>query len=519
MLNKTSVHGTASSTHVPSQDSWLKKNVLTFDGGGVRGFYSLLFMQRLMQFIASEEKDRGLISLVSREPLGTREKRVTSFSPCCEPRNLSHRDGNEDGYTPFLPCHYFDYIGGTSTGGLIAIMLGRFRMTVEDCIDEYTHLAGDVFGHPRHLHDMNTYGLIKRCKYDTKRFEAVIKDVIVRRVESGRNDLSNALFDTELGLCRVLVIANRIASEGVVTDLRLFRSYEINNHQKPERRPTQLLFPKDPRDEHGGRSGDLSVWQVARATTAAPLYFEPMEILTDGNPRQVRTNSWPKKYDSSPKPYRERLEDGGLGHANNPSKVMYDELTDNLPNNMSIGTFVSIGTARPMEQPTGPRLFRIIKGSISRLGNPEHIHNQMKNIVSKNQSFSYYRLNQPNGLSGIEMDDWDPKPSGKDTMKMMKSTFDAYIGSTEMVRYMQRCAKELVTARRARAEANLPKWERFAVGRHFYCRIPNCPDDEVRREIDEVKFIAHLKDGHNMRDDDIQAALRECEGQWAYRGR
>ncbi|KAI1458357.1 FabD/lysophospholipase-like protein, partial [Annulohypoxylon moriforme] len=466
-----------------------------------------------------EENERGPVSSVPRDLLGPRDERVTSFSPCSEPRNLSHRIYSEDGYTPFLPCHYFDYIGGTSTGGLIAIMLGRFRMTVEDCIDEYTNLAGEVFGHPRRLHDLNTYGLIKRCKYDTKKFEAVIKDVITRRVESGRNNLPNALFDTEFGLSRVLVIANRIASEGVVTDLRLFRSYEINNHQKPERQLTQLSLRRDSRNEHGGRSGDLSVWQVARATTAAPMYFEPMEILTDGNSRLTRTNSRLNKHGGSLKPYRERLEDGGLGHANNPSKVMYDELTEQLPNHMSVGTFVSIGTARPMEQPTGSRLFRIIKGSISRLGNPEHTHKHMKNLVSKGQSFSYYRLNQPNGLAGVEMDDWNPKPSGKDTMNIMKATFDAYIGDPEIVRYMQKCAKELVTARRARVEANLPKWERFALGKHFYCKIPNCPDDEVRREIDEVKFIAHLKEGHNMRDDDIQAALKECEGQWTYRGR
>lgn len=82
-------------------------------------------------------------------------------------------------------------------------MLGRFRMTVEDCIDEYKNLAGRVFGHPRHLYDMDTFGLIKRCKYDTKNFEDVIKDVIVRRVEGGRDNPQNARFDIEYGLCRV----------------------------------------------------------------------------------------------------------------------------------------------------------------------------------------------------------------------------------------------------------------------------------------------------------------------------
>lgn len=44
------------------------------------------------------------------------------------------------------PCEVFDMIGGTSTGGLIAIMLGRLQMTVEQAIGEYDNLSKVVFG-------------------------------------------------------------------------------------------------------------------------------------------------------------------------------------------------------------------------------------------------------------------------------------------------------------------------------------------------------------------------------------
>jgi hypothetical protein len=62
--------------------------VLALDGGGVRGLSSLLILQRLMQEVQRLKGDSQ----------------------------------------PPLPCEYFDLICGTSTGGLIAIMLGRLRM-------------------------------------------------------------------------------------------------------------------------------------------------------------------------------------------------------------------------------------------------------------------------------------------------------------------------------------------------------------------------------------------------------
>jgi Patatin-like phospholipase len=63
--------------------------ILALDGGGVRGLPSLLILRELMEEIGRRQSSAGS--------------------------------------TP-LPCDYFDLIGGTSTGGLIAIMLGRLRM-------------------------------------------------------------------------------------------------------------------------------------------------------------------------------------------------------------------------------------------------------------------------------------------------------------------------------------------------------------------------------------------------------
>ena len=64
--------------------------ILSLDGGGVRGLSSLVILDEIMKEVRRRDK-------LKEVP---------------------------------LPCDYFDLIGGTSTGGLIAIMLGRLRMVL-----------------------------------------------------------------------------------------------------------------------------------------------------------------------------------------------------------------------------------------------------------------------------------------------------------------------------------------------------------------------------------------------------
>lgn len=92
-----------------------------------------------------------------------------------------------------------------TNSSLIAIMLTRFRMSVDDCMEEYHKLAGDVFGHPRKLHMINTV-IIPRHKYNEKVLETAIKKVARHRSEATSREATSSAgkvrFKTESGICR-----------------------------------------------------------------------------------------------------------------------------------------------------------------------------------------------------------------------------------------------------------------------------------------------------------------------------
>lgn len=312
---------------------------------------------------------------------------------------------------------------------------------------------------------------------------------------------------------------------------RYFRSYDT----RPTAQSEGVSYIQDVQGQYSGRPGDVCVWQVARATTAAPLYFKPFKLAIDGGMLRVPTGRSTRRATTMTVDHSQfaKLEDGGFGPANNPSWEMLEELRKQLPSKAEVGTFVSVGTARPKEKSTGSRLYRLIRHSIARLGDPEKTHERMETMETRIPTLSYYRLNQAvEGPHGVEMDDWKPsvarakiigmitkkrRATGEMTVRKMKDAFYELASDIEMIEYMQKCAEELVAARRARIDANYAKWNRFTLGRYFVCRA-NC-DDEFRREIDEDTFRAHLRVGHNIvNEEEIEAALRRSEEHWTYRG-
>ena len=97
------------------------------DGGGIRGYSALLILQELMKAIGRRERTH---------PDGTAN---SSYYPLMPPpktpeETAKRRMDNvaEDCVTessPWLPCHYFDYMAGTSTGGYTYLELRCLILT------------------------------------------------------------------------------------------------------------------------------------------------------------------------------------------------------------------------------------------------------------------------------------------------------------------------------------------------------------------------------------------------------
>ncbi|RDW80157.1 hypothetical protein BP6252_04795 [Coleophoma cylindrospora] len=84
--------------------------LLSLNGGGVRGLSTLFILKGIMDRLSHERK------------ILHQQQQMTA------------------GFEALKQCDVFDHIGGTSTGGLIAIMLGRLEMDV----DQWPILAQDT---------------------------------------------------------------------------------------------------------------------------------------------------------------------------------------------------------------------------------------------------------------------------------------------------------------------------------------------------------------------------------------
>ena len=179
-----------------------------------------------------------------------------------------------------------------------------------------------------------------------------------------------------------MVLAYQQTPEGFQTPY-LFRTYK-NLHRSATKE--ERSFDRN----HPALAHDIPIWQVARATSAAPTYFKPMKI--------------------------DKLEylDGGFG-TNNPCIKIYDEVRKMNNNSdkcakvvVSIGTGKNNRMSRFTRKGNGlPRYFNYINFARKAASESEKPHADMLTKQKhSNHKFLYFRLNVDHGLDVMKLDEW-----------------------------------------------------------------------------------------------------------------
>lgn len=169
---------------------WSRKMILTLDGGGIKGYSSLLVLKRIMFLVGQIELGQRPLwtklhsagensTCVPNEssadypwytPPGTNSEPVTIVDDeTPEAIAASINETFKHSNTQFKPHHYFDYIAGTSTGGLSATMLARMEMTIDQAMAQYDVVGDTVFGKPRFLHSTIAATNYLQPKYPSRR--------------------------------------------------------------------------------------------------------------------------------------------------------------------------------------------------------------------------------------------------------------------------------------------------------------------------------------------------------------
>ncbi|KAK6509361.1 hypothetical protein TWF481_004111 [Arthrobotrys musiformis] len=322
--------------------------VLCLDGGGVRGLSSLLIVKRIMQQVAPNVKN---------------------------PR----------------PCDYFDMISGTSTGGIIAIMLGRLQMSIDECIQAYRDMAKQIFG-------IDTLERLVRFGATKARFDADVLEGVVKQYAGNKwmvNYYPNA--------CKVFVVAVR--TQDIDGTPKLFRTWGEKAMKEQVR-----------------------IWEAVRATSAAPTFFTSMKI--NGT----------------------EYSDGGLGY-NNPAMLTYLEVVQTYGKAFPIKSFISVGTGASPDiqirdnEGLGTYAMDLLKFLKDLATNTRRAHHEVRELLQFHNN--YFRFEVGNDLgSRVGMDQYD-------MLDVIERETEDYLGSWDTKNILRKAAAAVKAAAQERVPRHI----------------------------------------------------------------
>lgn len=219
-------------------------NVLSLDGGGAKGFVTIEILKNI-------EKKSG--------------KRIYEL---------------------------FDYICGTSTGAILACLIGIYKISLDECERHYKAFVKEMFERNTAIGIGNL--LMNQAFYDSKSWEKMLRDAMGDKliIHSVRDDST-----PKIGVVTSLTTPNHMK-------VFLFRNYNYPHNQQ----------------SHYDGTHKHSIWQAVRASSAAPGYYEDFKV--DGL----------------------IFHDGGV-LANNPAAIALHEAKHLWPSN-ELQCVISIGNGR-----------------------------------------------------------------------------------------------------------------------------------------------------------------------------
>lgn len=467
------------------KDNCWEDLILTLDGGGIRGYSSLLILKQLMHEVA--ECERRLQRDEGPVPGSTRH------------------EFNED---ELLPCHYFDYMYGTSTGGLISVMLARLRMTVPQCLEIYREVGHKLFGHRRNVLPLAT-------KYHHKPLEDAVRRIVSEYcknhascdgndwhpwdAETQNHNQNHTVENTPLDasistvgnsstwssaghsssatarpidrICQSICLT--ATHSGQIGEAYLLRSYD--HHYNEKTFPPWAITYNEGADK-------LKIWQVTRATSAAPFYFDM--LIADINNERMG------------------FKDGGI-RENNPSFAAYSEHGSMHGDEHEPALLLSIGTGRPNTENDGfaavwpgplgklrplqkwSEKFAVFKNVLIKYTEGEERHKTLR-MLARGEHRWYKRLNVDKGLHDLKLDNWEKGAwtnpatgetsivNGGKTLTRMEQATNAYLsrdnrespGGTKEYQppkiVLQQIAERLVRHRRLREatkNTDIKRWQ------------------------------------------------------------
>ncbi|KAI2482367.1 hypothetical protein Ptr902_06748 [Pyrenophora tritici-repentis] len=398
-------------------------------------------------------------------------------------------------------------------------MLARLRMSVPQCLEIYRKVGHELFGQRRNMLPLAT-------KYHHRPLEKAVQDIVrkyCKEHESCTGDdwhpwdpegetsahsiaVSSAATWTN-GTKPVERICQSICltatHNGRIDEAHLLRSYD---HQyDPDIAPPWVTSYNPGADK-------LKIWQVTRATSAAPFYFE-MLTADLGTGRKMS------------------FKDGGI-RENNPSYAAYSEHASLKGDDCEPGLLLSIGTGRPDTTNDGfaavwpgplgkvralqkwSEKLAVFKNVLIKYTEGEDRHKMMRTIA-KGEHRWYKRLNVDSGLQNLPLDHWE---KGTWTNPQTKETKDVAGGKTlskmeaATMEYLER---DTTTSPGNLAEYQPPKIVLRQVAerlvRHRRLREASKTDDLKRWQTHMGQWLTgELKPEDTRRGNDNDAAELSC---------